>query len=114
MAKELKLKVRKFWGLILTFVEITEEKLVGGIFAHFSILNRVKDKTVSFSNTNTPKKRCMGEKKLSKQKAQKQTEENKIINIKKKRKRKNQKKKIFGYFFKQKKKEKRKKEIGTK
>ena len=29
MAKRLKLKVRKFWGLILIFVEVTEEKLVG-------------------------------------------------------------------------------------
>ena len=29
VAKGLKLKVRKFWGLIPTFVEITEEKLVG-------------------------------------------------------------------------------------
>ena len=26
----LKLKVRKFWRLSLTFVEVTEEKLVGG------------------------------------------------------------------------------------
>ena len=29
MAKRLKLKVRKFWGLIPIFVEVTEEKLVG-------------------------------------------------------------------------------------
>ena len=29
VAKGLKLKVRKFWGLIPTFVEIREEKLVG-------------------------------------------------------------------------------------
>ena len=29
VAKWLKLKVRKFWGLISTFVEITGEKLVG-------------------------------------------------------------------------------------
>ena len=28
MAKELKVKVRKFWGLIPTFVEFTGEKLV--------------------------------------------------------------------------------------
>ena len=28
----LKLKVRKFWGLILTFVEVTGGKLVGGGF----------------------------------------------------------------------------------
>ena len=30
MAKGLKLKVRKFWGLISTFVEVTGEKLIGG------------------------------------------------------------------------------------
>ena len=30
VAKELKLKVRRFWGLIPTFVEITGEKLVRG------------------------------------------------------------------------------------
>ena len=34
VAKMLKLKVRKFWGLIPPFVEITGEKLVGeGLFA---------------------------------------------------------------------------------
>ena len=32
LSKGLKLKVRKFWGLIATFVEVTEEKLVGGPF----------------------------------------------------------------------------------
>ena len=32
VAKRLKLKVRKFWGLISTFVEVTEEKLIGGSF----------------------------------------------------------------------------------
>ena len=31
-AKGLKLKVRKFGGLIITFVEVTGEKLVGGAF----------------------------------------------------------------------------------
>ena len=42
MAKELKLKVRKFWGLISTFVEVTGEKLVGGPFCPPPpILNRV-------------------------------------------------------------------------
>ena len=30
VAKELKRKVRKFWGLISTFVEDTEKKLVRG------------------------------------------------------------------------------------
>ena len=29
LAKELQLKIRKFWGLILTFTEVTGEKLVG-------------------------------------------------------------------------------------
>ena len=32
VAKRLKLKVRKFSGLIPTFVEVTEEKLVGRVF----------------------------------------------------------------------------------
>ena len=38
--KGLKLKVRKFWGLLPTFVEVTGEKLVGGLFA--ANLNSVK------------------------------------------------------------------------
>ena len=33
VAKRLKLKVEKFWGLSLTFVAVTGEKLVGGLFA---------------------------------------------------------------------------------
>ena len=33
VAKGLKLKVRKFWELILTFVEVTGDKLIGGLFA---------------------------------------------------------------------------------
>ena len=41
VAKGLKLKVRKFWGLIRKFVEVTEETLVGGAFLP-PILNRVK------------------------------------------------------------------------
>ena len=32
MSKMLKLKVKKFWGLIPTFVEVTSEKLVGDLF----------------------------------------------------------------------------------
>ena len=32
VAKGLKLKVRKFWGPNLTFVEVTGKKLVGGAF----------------------------------------------------------------------------------
>ena len=44
LSKGLKLKVRKFWGLILTFAEVTGEKLVGGggLFALRPILNRAK------------------------------------------------------------------------
>ena len=44
MAKRLKLKVRKLWKLILTFVEITEEKTGrdGGFFDHV-ILNKVNN-----------------------------------------------------------------------
>ena len=40
VAKRLGLKVRKFWGLSPTFVEVTREKLVGGLFG-LPILNRV-------------------------------------------------------------------------
>ena len=39
--KGLKLKFKKFWELIPTFVEVTGEKLEGGLFAP-PILNRVK------------------------------------------------------------------------
>ena len=31
VAKGLKLKGRKFWGLIVTFLEVTKEKMVGGL-----------------------------------------------------------------------------------
>ena len=38
VAKELKLKVKKFWGLILRFAEVTGEKLVGrGLFSPFPL-----------------------------------------------------------------------------
>ena len=43
VVRELKLKVRKFWWLILTFVRVTGKKLVGALFA--LILNRVKSNT---------------------------------------------------------------------
>ena len=33
VAKGLKLKVRNFWGLVTTFVEVTGEKLMWGLFA---------------------------------------------------------------------------------
>ena len=42
MWQELKLKVRKFWGLYPTFVEVTGEKLVRGAFLIPAILIRVK------------------------------------------------------------------------
>ena len=38
VAKRLKLKVRKFWGLIRTFVEVTGEKLLGKLLS----LNKAK------------------------------------------------------------------------
>ena len=44
LAKILKLKIRKFWGLIPTFVEVTGGKWLGGVaFLHspLPILNRV-------------------------------------------------------------------------
>ena len=41
--KGVKLKARKFWGLIPTFAEVTKEKLVGGPFLPPPHLNRVKD-----------------------------------------------------------------------
>ena len=41
VAKGLKLKARKLWGLIPAFVEVTGEKLVGSFFGP-PILNRVK------------------------------------------------------------------------
>ena len=34
VAEGLKLKVRRFWRLIPTFVEFVGENLVGGLFAH--------------------------------------------------------------------------------
>ena len=49
VAKGIKLKVKKFWGLIPTFVEITGKKLVGGGgFFPSSILNRVNPNLVSW------------------------------------------------------------------
>ena len=43
VAKELKLKVRKFWELIFTFVEVIGEKLVREPFCPY-ILNRILQK----------------------------------------------------------------------
>ena len=54
VVKGLKLNYRKFWGLISTFVEVAEEKLVetgrGGLFAHHPnppILDSVKRNRLS-------------------------------------------------------------------
>ena len=49
--KGLKLKVRKFWGLIPTFVEVTGEKPVGVTFLVLPILNRVKSEHVQTTST---------------------------------------------------------------
>ena len=42
VVKGLKLKIRQFWGLIPTFVEVTGKKLVGGSF-YSPIQHRVKN-----------------------------------------------------------------------
>ena len=50
MAKGLKLKVRKFWGQTPMLVEVTEEKLLGGVFCPqhpTSLLNSVNDVNVT-------------------------------------------------------------------
>ena len=53
VAKGLKLKFRKFWGLTITFAEVTVEKLVIGPFSPPSptspILNRVKEMPSSYA-----------------------------------------------------------------
>ena len=60
VAKGLKLKVRKFWGQIHTFVEVPVEKLVWSLFAPTPILVKLKQgithlKTrLSFLNTINP------------------------------------------------------------
>ena len=41
VAKGLKVEVKKFWGIIHTFVKVTGVKLVGGLFPT-NILNRAK------------------------------------------------------------------------
>ena len=51
VAKGLKQKVKKFWGLIPTFVEVTREKLVegrggAGVSPSLVILNRVKQRNI--------------------------------------------------------------------
>ena len=42
VAKGLKLKFRKFWRLVPTFVEVTEEKMVWELYCPRPILNRLK------------------------------------------------------------------------
>ena len=53
VTKGLKLKVRKFWGLVPAFVEVTKGKLVGGrgAFSPSPILNKVN----VVERTNIPK-----------------------------------------------------------
>ena len=54
LSKGLILKVRKFWGLIPTFVEVTGEKLVGVAFWPTPlppILNRVKNEFVDLAKS---------------------------------------------------------------
>ena len=67
VAKGLKLKVRKFWGLFPTFVEVTGVKLAGGFFGPCSrpppspILNKIRlcdaetslDETIKSINSQT-------------------------------------------------------------
>ena len=48
MVKRLELKVRKFWGLIPTFVEVTGEKLVVGGGGLPPILNRVNCPQINY------------------------------------------------------------------
>ena len=43
LSKWLKLKVRKLWGLILTFVGVTGEKLVGYLFAYQDSTDGITD-----------------------------------------------------------------------
>ena len=54
VAKGLKLKVKKVWRLIPTFVEVTWEKLVGGggLFGPPPILNRAKEDFFQLMNNS--------------------------------------------------------------
>ena len=56
--KRLKLKVRKFWGLIPTFVVAAGEKLVGGLFSPPSTMNKVK-RVFAISNHREPRQICV-------------------------------------------------------
>ena len=63
VAKGLKLKARKFWGLIPTFVEVTGEKLVGEAFLPplqppLLILNRVNRGALKSFGKFTGKQLC--------------------------------------------------------
>ena len=57
VAKALKLKARKFWRLIPTFVKVTGEKLVEGTFCSPPILNRVKKNTLDRCFCHSPLKK---------------------------------------------------------
>ena len=41
--KGLKLKFRKFWGLIPTFVEVTGERLVGGVKVKVYLVEQISE-----------------------------------------------------------------------
>ena len=49
VTEELKLKVRKCWGLITTFVKVTGEKLIGGLFAPYLIQDKVTNVDLKIS-----------------------------------------------------------------
>ena len=56
VAKELKLKIKKLWWLIPTFVEVTGEKLAVGVFLTPlppTILKRVKIIDINLGNNDT-------------------------------------------------------------
>ena len=50
LSKGLKLKVRKFWGLIPTFVEVAGENLVGGLFGLPSFWIGLKQLKISYTH----------------------------------------------------------------
>ena len=52
VAKGWKLKVKKFWGLICTFLEVTGEKLVEGFLCPLHFPDRVKETTKSISKSS--------------------------------------------------------------
>ena len=53
VTKELKLKFKRFFGLVPSFVEAAGEKLVEGTFLHSPILNSVKTKSQKVFGANS-------------------------------------------------------------